>query len=203
MRCLLLSSVLLCITACSPAKHTFSAEEKEPCTATTRRQINNATYSTQIDLFGKHFSGLTVFKATSDKSERVVFITEIGFKLFDFEFTPKSFDVKYIVQAPGKRLLIKTLQKDLGYVSYFHQLQVVSTTKTESLATRKCKAMNGKFEYYTTTANCTQLKKIEHGTGLCKSLLINFDGIKTGNPDTIKIADHWAHLKISLKQIDN
>jgi hypothetical protein len=201
MRCLLLSSILLSLIGCSLAKNNIATIKPE-CPVITRRLVNTVTYDTRIDIFGKHFSGLTVFKATSDTTERVVFITQLGLKFFDYEFTPSGFSVKYSVPWPGEKLIIKMLQKNLDYLSCSHQLQTLSTNDKNGATTYRCKAKHGRFDYYTVNTGCSEIKKIQHGNAIYTKRSIDFGEMKNGNFDTIRMRDHSAFLKILMKQID-
>ena len=44
--------------------------------------------NTTIDVMKNHFSGLMVIKSLTNGGYRVVFITEVGLKIFDMEFVP-------------------------------------------------------------------------------------------------------------------
>lgn len=198
IRYLLLSSTLLCITACSTGKGGVTVNNE--IYFTMDPIIRTATYNTQIDFWGKHLSGLMIFKATSDTSERTIFITETGFKIFDFEFTPHNFSVIYCFSALNKKIIIKTLKRDLGYLSDFHYAAVKSEFRTDSSLTYKFKR-GKKFDFYTENRDC-RLKRIAHGNDLNSNLVIDFNGMRNADFDTIRIDDHAAHLKINMKQID-
>ena len=117
MACLLLvSSLLLGSYSCTTMHPILKGRE-----TMTDTKISTATYHTQIDFFGKHLSGLLVFKATSDTTERTIFMTETGFKFFDFEFTPATFSVKYCLPAKNKKIITKTFQRDIGFLVDFKQ----------------------------------------------------------------------------------
>ncbi len=70
-------------------------------------------FKTQIDVVGKHFSGITAIRKETGKSH-IVFLNELGMKLFEFSFDNKTgdFSVKYIIDAIKKKSLIKTFEND-------------------------------------------------------------------------------------------
>ena len=69
---------------------------------------------TTIDVMKNHFSGLMVIKSLSNGGFRVVFMTEVGLKIFDMEFVPgKPAQVYYFMDALNKKILVKTLSADL------------------------------------------------------------------------------------------
>ena len=50
------------------------------------KNVNPAPlYKTEVNLYGNKFGGLLLIKAMQDSSYRIVFTTETGIKLFDFE----------------------------------------------------------------------------------------------------------------------
>ena len=203
MRCLLLSSFLLGIASCGVPKDSMLVEVQKDCPVLAKHLVGTATYNTQIDFWGKHLSGLLVFKTISDTVERTVFITETGFKFFDFEFTPSGFAVKYCLSGLNKKIVINTLHRDLGYLAGFNNSKVAWANKALSDdVTYQCKTGKNGFDYYTVDSGRTSIKKMEHGNKMHKSLVIDFDGMKSDNFDTIKIIDRRAHLNIFMKQID-
>jgi len=74
-------------------------------------------FDTKIDLMKNHFSGLMVIKPDTESSFRVVFITEVGLKIFDLEFMPASgMKVHYILDAMNRKALINKLSSDISLV---------------------------------------------------------------------------------------
>ena len=62
--------------------------------------------NTTIDVMKNHFSGLMVIKSLTDGGYRVVFITEVGLKIFDMEFVPgETVKVHYFMDALNKKIL--------------------------------------------------------------------------------------------------
>ena len=54
-------------------------------------KFSTTLYRTQIDVVGKHLSGLLFFKKQPDESFRVVFTNEMGLNFFDFRFADHQF----------------------------------------------------------------------------------------------------------------
>lgn len=75
----------------------------------------HSLFNTKIDLMKNHFSGLMVIKPVAGGSYRVVFITEVGLKIFDMEFLPdREAKLHYIMDAMDRKVLIKTLSNDIS-----------------------------------------------------------------------------------------
>jgi hypothetical protein len=70
--------------------------------------------NTTIDVMKNHFSGLMVIKSLKNDGYRVVFITEVGLKIFDMEFVPgETVKVHYFMDALNRKVIIRTLSADL------------------------------------------------------------------------------------------
>ena len=69
-------------------------------------------YKTNITVYGHEISGIFIAKKINDSIHRVVFTTEFGNKLFDFEISETTFKVNSIVSELDKKILINTLKED-------------------------------------------------------------------------------------------
>lgn len=69
-------------------------------------------YKTNIAVYGNALSGIFIAKKINDTTHRVVFTTEFGNKLLDFEISETEFKVNSIVEELDKKMLINTLVAD-------------------------------------------------------------------------------------------
>ncbi|RKR10153.1 hypothetical protein C8C83_1824 [Flavobacterium sp. 90] len=69
-------------------------------------------YKTNITVYGHEISGIFIAKKINDTTHRVVFTTEFGNKLLDFEISKKTFKVNSIVSELDRKILINTLTED-------------------------------------------------------------------------------------------
>jgi hypothetical protein len=198
--CLLLLSSLLC-SGCIVANKINVLDTFTNCPVVFRPAIHTATYSAQLDFYKKHISGLFIFKSMNDTTERVVFMTETGFKFFDLEFTPQSFKVQYIIPSLNKKFIISTLRRDLAYLVISPiENSAHEQPKSDLYTIFKFPVRKG-YTYYTTDKKCSQLRKIEAGTDKKKTLVIDIAGMQNNNPQTINIAHQNFKLTIFMKQI--
>ena len=198
---LLVSSVLLGLYSCRVIRVNPDRIPND-CETMINTRISTTTYHTQIDFFGRHLSGLLVFKATADTIERVIFMTETGFKFFDFEFTPGTFTVKYCLAAMNKKIIVKTLRRDLGFLVDFKHKQMGIRSNYDSTLTYKIASCVNESNYYVLSNDCGILRKIERGTDHHKSVIIAMDSFQRGHPSKLNIIDRPAHLRISMTEID-
>ncbi|WP_264552813.1 hypothetical protein [Flavobacterium sp. N2038] len=69
-------------------------------------------YKTNVTVYGHEMSGIFIAKKVNDTTHRVVFTTEFGNKLLDFEISEKTFKVNSIVSELDRKILINTLTED-------------------------------------------------------------------------------------------
>lgn len=69
-------------------------------------------YKANITVYGNDLSGIFITKKINDTTHRVVFTTEFGNKLMDFEISENTFKVNSIVSELDRKILINTLKED-------------------------------------------------------------------------------------------
>lgn len=69
-------------------------------------------YKANITAYGNELSGIFIAKKINDTTHRVVFTTEFGNKLLDFEISETDFKINSIVDELDKKILINTLKTD-------------------------------------------------------------------------------------------
>jgi len=69
-------------------------------------------YKTNITVYGNELSGIFIAKKINETTHRIVFTTEFGNKLMDFEISETDFKVNSIVSELDRKILINTLKED-------------------------------------------------------------------------------------------
>lgn len=69
-------------------------------------------YKANIKIYGNELSGIFIAKKINDTTHRVVFTTEFGNKLLDFEISETDFKVNSIVEELDRKILVNTLKDD-------------------------------------------------------------------------------------------
>lgn len=69
-------------------------------------------YKANITIYGNELSGIFIAKRINDTTHRVVFTTEFGNKLLDFEISETEFKVNSIVEELDRKILLNTLETD-------------------------------------------------------------------------------------------
>jgi len=93
-----------------------------------------AVYKTKIDIKDKSFSGLLLVRENADSSFRIAFVTEVGMKIFEFEFFPRKKDAFHVVSILSyldRGIILKTLRRD--FESLFMGFTAFKKPKIKSL----------------------------------------------------------------------
>ncbi len=205
MKNLLLSSLLLLLFSSCHFGHYGRLNEIQHAYATTPAPIfgdnfNSFLFKTNILVYGKEYSGLLVTKQMSPQDYRVIFTTELGMKLFDFEFKDTAFTLHYCVPQFNKPKLLKVIQKDIqtllmnditkktfAYYADPDTLFYVHKLQEEKSA-----------NYYFTEKSSAHLVKIEHAKKRRKKTTFTLSKYENNFPGNILIQHHDIKLKIEL-----
>ena len=69
-------------------------------------------YKANISVYGNELTGIFIAKKINETTHRVVFTTEFGNKLLDFEISETEFKVNFILEELDRKILINTLVND-------------------------------------------------------------------------------------------
>lgn len=121
MKSLLYLSIftIIILTACSPVKKSqLSACPKGSYKAPSWKSpflesFEKALFHTTLDIKGKHLSGITIIKRTSDTSFHFTFANEIGITYFDLDILKDNVHPLYVFEPMNKKSFLKILAYDL------------------------------------------------------------------------------------------
>ncbi len=202
MRCLLYVSCCLICAACSSSYKKLQRVEADAfCIGAFKPVFTRALYNAQVNVMGKHLSGLLIIKAMPDSSIRIVFSSEAGFKFFDFGFYKNAFKVHYIFSQMDKKAVIKTLRKDFELVLMQHLDAPGSYTLQSDGNYYHVFADDKDFYYYITDSACTNLLRMERGSRKKRIAEAIMHNRSDGMPDTIGIKHHNFNFDIGLKRL--
>jgi hypothetical protein len=161
--------------------------------------FNSFLFKTNLSIYGKDFSGLLVTKQMQPADYRVIFTTELGMKLFDFEFTDTAFTLHYCVPQFNHPALLKTIQQDIEILLMNHlDPDKVQYFRDKQNAHLVGKIASRKFSNYYFLDGKEQLVKIEHAKGRVKKTTFTLDNYMEDIPGHIQIRHHNIKLKIEL-----
>ncbi|UOE49273.1 hypothetical protein MTO98_33300 [Mucilaginibacter sp. SMC90] len=204
MRFLLLSSCLLILASCSSVyKNLKPAGGDVRDIKKFAPDFTNVLYKTEVDVIGgHHLSGLLLIKTLPDKSVRMVFSNEMGFKFFDFEFKPDGgFKVYYIIKQMDKRPVIITLQKDFELVMMRKQNPSTGYIRKDDKYLYYVFPQEKGANYYITNKAGTELIRMERSSDRKPVVQAIVGGIHDGVADTIGISHKNFKFNIGLKRL--
>lgn len=170
------------------------------CVQQFKPRLGSALYKTEVDVVGRHLSGLLVLKLMPDSSTRVVFTSEMGLTFFDFEFARDgAFTVHRIIEQMDKKAVIKTLRKDFGLVLLEHTAggRVLTDGVNRYYAFPQEKGTN----YYITDSSCAHLIRVEKA-GRKPVVIAQMLHYQEGVPDSVNIDHQLFHFTITLKKLE-
>jgi hypothetical protein len=158
----------------------------------------------RIDLKEKHFTGLMIIKPLEGDAYRVVFITEMGLKIFDLELTPgDKVKVHSMMDGANRNAFIKILVHDLNLML----MTLPEGKKTVLLHDRhtgdpvlKCK-YNGRRNYYHFPAGEGRASEALQTGCMIKKARAVFYGSPIHGIDSVKITHYNIHLCIQMYRI--
>lgn len=99
----------------------YSVDAAYVTVATNEKSVRNPyfadpatdyVYKANITVYGNELTGIFIAKKINGTTHRVVFTTEFGNKLLDFEISETEFKVNAIVDELNKKILVNTLKTD-------------------------------------------------------------------------------------------
>ncbi len=158
-------------------------------------------YKAQIEVYGNKLGGIFVTKKISDSIHRVVFTTEFGNKLMDFELSDQDFKVNYVMEELDRKMVLNTLEEDFRLMLKVNH-QVNQSFENSSFNIFKSN-IDKKNIYFFVDKNNNKLTKLVSTTKYKEKVVFEFESKNTTFAEIIKINHKNIKLKIELNQITN
>lgn len=155
-------------------------------------------YKAKIEVYGKNFGGILIIKKLGIENHRVVFTTEFGSKLFDFQFEDDTFTKNFIVEELDKKFIINILKDDFKLLVK-EQTMVLGVYESENQRIYKTKN-DERFNFYFTNIESEKLQKIVNTSKTKEKLTIDFTSSEGNIADTIAIKHNNIKLTIDLEK---
>jgi hypothetical protein len=160
-------------------------------------------FNARIDLMKNHFSGLMVVKPYAVGSYRVVFLTELGMKVFDMEFLPdREVKIHYIMESMNRKALVKTLTNDISLVlmNGLSGLDYELLARHHSTDTIFRYRDKRKRNYYYTAGTADKPYFLKQTSCITNKVRADLCGTDAGI-DSVKITHYNIRLAIALYRI--
>ncbi|MBS7230404.1 hypothetical protein KHA90_05150 [Flavobacterium psychroterrae] len=153
-------------------------------------------YKTNITVYGNEISGIFIAKKINDTTHRIVFTTEFGNKLLDFEISDTDFKVNSIVSELDRKILINTLKEDFRLLLKKEYL-IQEQFGNDSADIYKSK--DGKRDNYLFVSKKDhKLEKVIHSSQTKEKFTLTFSSENNIFAEKIEIVHQNIKLKIEL-----
>ena len=169
-----------------------------------RKDTGRYLFQSSIDIYKRNFSGLLFIKPLNE-SHRILYITELGIKIFDLEFfRTGNFKIHYCLDEMNRKSITNTLGNDLSLMIY--NIADNGTAKVMQEKNEDRLAIKSEDERGTryclinkSTGKVDELIK----TGACREKLnIKFFSTTVTAPDSIILKHYNLKLNIHLTKLD-
>lgn len=153
-------------------------------------------YKTNISIYGNELSGIFITKKINETTHRIVFTTEFGNKLMDFEISETDFKVNFIVSELDRKILINTLKEDFRLLL---KKEYVIQEQFENESDNIYKSEDGNRDNYIFLSKKNQkLEKIVHSSKTKEKFTLFFNSENNIFAEKIQIIHQNIKLKIEL-----
>jgi len=136
---LLLSSICICLlfVSCriSKFKHPTTCNRVVITEKSFPAVLNDnkaSKFKASIDVLKNHLTGIIIVKKTDSLTTHIIFVTEIGMKMFDFEWKNNNMNAVYVFEPLNKEALINSLKtgfKQMLLLDVFNKHAALSSNK--------------------------------------------------------------------------
>ncbi len=153
-------------------------------------------YKANISVYGNELTGIFIAKKINDTTHRVVFTTEFGNKLLDFEISETDFKVNFILEELDRKMLINTLVTDFrlllrSHYDIINQYENNENTVYEALD-------KSKINYLFISKPSNKLSQIVHSSKRKEKIKLFFTAKNNIFAENIVIQHQNIKLKIEL-----
>jgi hypothetical protein len=153
-------------------------------------------YKANITVYGKELTGIFIAKKINDTTHRVVFTTEFGNKLFDFEISDTDFKVNFILDELDRKMVINTLVTDFRLLLRSHYS---ITEQFENNENTVFKALDkDKINYLFVSKSTNKLTEIVHSSKRKEIVNLFYSTVNKIFAEKIVIQHQNIKLKIEL-----
>ncbi len=199
MRILFISLCIFLATGCAsyPKKNGFVLPTPAPIELLNpyfSDVSKDYVYKARIKAFDKSFGGIFIVKKLGEDHHRIVFTTEMGNTIFDFEFKNEKFEINRILPEMDKKVLKNILKRDfLALISTKPDIFEMFSKAENTLVAAE---ILSKKHYYWFTGE--QLTKISRTAREKEKVTFLFSRINNNIAEEIRITHQNVKLEITL-----
>jgi hypothetical protein len=153
-------------------------------------------YKANITVYGNELTGIFIAKKINDTTHRVVFTTEFGNKLMDFEISETDFKVNFIQEELDRKIVVNTLTNDFRLLLRSHY---IISEQFENNENKVFMALDkDKMNYLFVSKTANKLSKIVHASKRKDIINLFYTSEKDIFAEKIVIQHQNIKLKIEL-----
>lgn len=155
-------------------------------------------YKMRMEIYGHNLSGLLIIKKISPEKHRVVFTTDFGNKMLDFQISQSEFQMHYAAPAMDRKVVRNILEQDFRLLlTPKFRIQNYVDEKEQSIHTA---VQNGRTInlYYDSDGLLRKLQQLRRGK---EQLIFSFEGKSPIFADAVQLIHKDISLQIELTQI--
>lgn len=156
-------------------------------------------YKANLSVYGHELSGIVIFKKISENTHRVVFTTEFGNRLIDFEVSADDFKINYIVDDLNRKMLINILRDDFRMLLK-HEFQISARYETSDAKILMSKSGNNRYLLYVPKSS-NRLSELRFTERTKEKIRIGFTPENDTFADRIEIRHTNIKLAIDLNYL--
>ncbi|CAD0006499.1 hypothetical protein [Flavobacterium chungangense] len=193
------SFLMLALFSCSPFTKSYTPKKLDRTSYEVPYFSDSKTdyvYKTNITVYGNELSGIFIAKKINDTTHRIVFTTEFGNKLFDFEISETTFKINSIVSELDRKILINTLKEDFRLLLKKEYL-IQEQFENDFFNIYKSADKN-RDNYLFLTKKDQKLEKVIHSSKTKEKFTVLFNSENNIFAEKIQIIHQNIKLKIEL-----
>ena len=199
LKSLRLSSLALLLVACSPTFSRLKVGEKTGEKVVTINEVNPSVqdssllFTASIKLYTKYYSGLIFLKQTDSVTSHLVFVTELGMKMFDYQIQNNQFKLDYVFEPLNQPRILNLLESDFKLIL----LQGLLNQEAEIFE------KNGRIykinkSYYQVNSKSKNIEKIRVKNGLFSGIKVKFTNSDSLAAENIQLK-HKGFINLSIQ----
>ncbi|EPR70017.1 hypothetical protein ADIWIN_3880 [Winogradskyella psychrotolerans RS-3] len=159
-------------------------------------------YKAKIKAYNNDFGGILIIKKIKENNHRIVFTTNFGNKIFDFELINNEMKTHFIMKELDRKIIINTLKRDFQTLTQEHNTINKAFTNNDGNIIYQSKNQK-RFNHYLINQQSQQLTKIINTTHSKEKIIISFSNVKNTIAEHIKIEHKTAPIQIDLTYLNH
>ena len=161
-------------------------------------------FRAHVEFHRHQLGGLMLIKSMNKESYRVLFMTEVGIKIFDMEFFRSGdFKLHYLLDAMKRKSLLESLKNDMGLILY----PVGGDTQIEMRKDRETgnvviQSMNRNGVNYFFINEQNRVNKIKQRDGCIQRMNMTLYSADSREIDSIRICHSPVKMNIYLSKLN-